>query len=70
MYIRCKDEDAIYIIDRSKNKVYEIIEGSACLMKVNADNFMRFNPYLESIEETDKAPTEIVEYRKLRKASE
>lgn len=64
MYIRCKDEDSIYIIDRSENKVYEIIESSACLMNVNADNFMRFNPYLEPIEETDKTPIEIVEYEK------
>lgn len=69
MYIRCKDGDAIYIIDRSENKVYEIIEGSACLMKVNADNFMRFNPYLELVEKTDNVPAEIVEYRKLRKVS-
>lgn len=68
MYIRCKDEDSIYIIDRSENKVYEIIEGSVCLMRVNADNFMRFNPYLEPIEETDRAPIEIVEYEKFNNA--
>lgn len=69
MYIRCKDESAIYIIDISKNEVYEMIEGLACLMKVNADNFMRFNPYLELVEKIDNVPIEIVEYRKLRKAS-
>ena len=69
MFIRCTDDDSIYVIDTSKNEVYEIIEGEACLMGVDSDNFMRFNPYLESIEETETAPAEIKEYRASHNAS-
>ena len=69
MYIRCEDGDSVYIIDTAKNQVYEIIEGEACLMGVDSDNFMRFNPYLESIEETKDAPKEIKEYRERHNAS-
>ena len=69
MFIRCTDDDSIYVIDTSKNEVYEIIDGSACKMNTDADSFMRFNPYLESIEETEQAPVEIKEYRARHNAS-
>lgn len=69
MFIRCTDDDSIYVIDTSKNVVYEIIDGSACKMNTDADSFMRFNPYLESIEETESAPEEIREYNERHNAS-
>lgn len=59
MYIRCKEEDNHYIIDTEDAKVYELMENSAVLLKVDADNFMRWHPYLEEIETTDTKPREI-----------
>ncbi len=59
MYIRCKDGESQYIIDTEEARVYELVEDSSVLLEMEADNFMRWHPYLEEIETTTSIPQEI-----------
>lgn len=59
MYIRCQEGDTQYIVDTEGKKVYEVMGDNAVLLKTEADNFMRWHPYLEEIETTDRKPKEI-----------
>lgn len=59
MYIRCKDGESQYIIDTEEARVYELVEDSSVLLEIEADNFMRWHPYLEEIETTTSMPQEI-----------
>ncbi|MCQ2339713.1 MAG: hypothetical protein MJZ79_02895 [Paludibacteraceae bacterium] len=59
MYIRCKDGESQYIIDTEEARIYELVEDSSVLLEMEADNFMRWHPYLEEIETTTSMPQEI-----------
>ncbi len=59
MYIRCKGGESQYIIDTEEARVYELVEDSSVLLEMEADNFMRWHPYLEEIETTTSIPQEI-----------
>ena len=54
MYYWLKDFDGsqIYVIDDRSNKVYEVYEGKATLLKMNKFQLLRFNPYLELVDTT------------------
>lgn len=64
MFVRCKESGDTFIVDTDKKKVYEVIDGEAEMLDTSLDNFLRFRPYLEVVEENSDVPEEIIAYEK------